>query len=237
LLLPSIFALLAPLAIYCWILANINGRIKPTIVSGFWDGVGLLLALSGILLVVCPLLLKRFFLRALDAIPLEQNIEPTATTLMSEWWFFWFFYFAALVLGVVLMLWRQRKKTVIYNVDPQKFCTYLHDSLDQLELEGTRNGDRLVIVPKSPPLIPAETEVAVEIFPAMFNASLHWLRDPGNLRKGIEKQLARNLESAQTFDNPSTTWFLAFTGLLFGLIFLTAMVAFFTAYFPPWWHR
>ena len=53
-LFPTLLAFLIPLAVYCWVLAAINRRGKPTMVGGTWDCAGMLLSAGGILLMVGP---------------------------------------------------------------------------------------------------------------------------------------------------------------------------------------
>ena len=67
-----------PLAIYCLVLALINGSRRPMLVPGSWDCIGLLFGLSGFLLATLPVLLTRFFDRILSMYP---GIDvATATT-------------------------------------------------------------------------------------------------------------------------------------------------------------
>src|SRR5438105_7311042 len=53
-LLVSFLVFLFPLALYCLFLAYINRGRHPFVVSGVWDSVGLVLALSGFLLYTLP---------------------------------------------------------------------------------------------------------------------------------------------------------------------------------------
>src|SRR5437868_14072259 len=98
LLFLPILAVLTPIAVYCWVLAAINRRDRPTLVSGIWDCVGLLVALSGILLVVGPVLLTRTFNAIIAAIPPDQEFEPEANRWMPIWWLAWGIYFSAAVI-------------------------------------------------------------------------------------------------------------------------------------------
>jgi hypothetical protein len=253
-LLPAILAFLLPIAIYCWVLAAINRRAKPTMVAGVWDCVGLLLAAAGIFLVVGPALIDRFFLTLIDTLPLDRETEPAFAEVLRERWYAWALYFTLVLSVVFLLLWRRRAKTVIYNVDPEMFEQVLRKSLDQLGLAGVRLGNRLIIEANSPAsepsaserglaaAIPGErvslhgrAELALEVFPSMCNVSLDWRRAEGNLRPALETQLARRIEAARVFDNPAANWLMGLTGLLFGLVFLTGMVWVLTIYFPRRW--
>jgi hypothetical protein len=262
LLLPTILVFLIPIAAYCWVLAAVNRRPQPTMVSGTLDCAGMLLAASGILLMVGPILLNKIFLRIMEAIPLEEDTTPAFAEVESYWWFSWVLYFTLLPVVVCLLLWWRRTKTVIYNVDPDAFLHVLHESLERLGLTSTPGvGNRRVIAPKAhanvsvaPPgtragepltgeplngpltdhLAPhASAELAVETFPSMCHVSLHWLRADRGLRAAVENDLARGLAGARTFENAAANWLLGFTGLLFGLIFLTGMILILTLYLPP----
>jgi hypothetical protein len=257
LLAPCILAFLAPIAVYCWVLAAVNRRDRPTMVHGLWDCVGMLLALGGILFIVVPVLLNRFFVKLLDELPFaEDDFEARWEEVMRQWWFFWGGYFTLLLVAIGLMLWWRRSKTVIYNVDPDRFGQVLHDGLQRLDLVYARVGDRLLIAAKplaqddggdssaseaankraaSPATLRGEAELLVEVFPSMCNVSLHWLRSNGNMRAAIEKQLNGALEAARIFDNPAANWFMGVTGLLFGLVFLSGAIWIMTAYFFRHW--
>jgi hypothetical protein len=258
LFLQSILAFLIPLAIYCWVLAAINRREQPTMVWGLWDCAGMLLALAGVFLVVAPVLLDRFFLQLVTELTFaDEEFGPAFDRAMGQWWFFWGGYFTLLLVGIFLMLWWRRTKTVIYNVDTDMFGHVLQDCLERLGLASTRVGDRLLIGPWSPPeeanadrlaadnIVAREVllrkttssvslrggaELLVEVFPPMCNVCLHWRQADGAMRSAVEKQLARALNDARTLDNPAANWFMAMTGLLFGLIFLTGMIWIMTAY-------
>ncbi len=121
-LLPSILAFLAPLVVYCWALAKINQRSRPTLISGFWDCAGTLLAASGILLVVGPVLLHTVFFRELTTLPVIAGTDEAFEQARQQHWIYWGVYFALVfVVAVALLCWR-RNKTVIYNVDAERFA-------------------------------------------------------------------------------------------------------------------
>src|SRR5258708_7735278 len=115
-------------------------------VWGLWDCAGMFLALGGGLLVVAPVLLDRFFLGLVTELTFaDEEFGPAFDGAMGQWWFFWGLYFTLLLVGVFLMLWGRRTKTVIYNVDTDMFGHVLQGSLERLGLASARLGDRLVI--------------------------------------------------------------------------------------------
>ncbi len=230
----SILAFLVPIATYCWLLALVNRRAKATVVSGLWDGAGMLFGAAGILLVVFPFLIYFFFLRKY-----LNTFTPEAENDVLYWWrITWSFYFTLLVFGVARMLWGRRNKTVFYNVDTDLFGHLLHDALDALGMRYTRVANRLIIWEKIQEQHPAEiphacAELVVEVFPPMCNVSLHWVHGESKWRTIVEKRLAQGLEGTRTFDNPANSWFMGLSGVLFGLIFLTILVWILINYFPP----
>src|SRR5207249_114702 len=115
LLLPALLVLLFPIAMYCWVLGAINRRPRPTIVSGLWDCVGMLCALSGLLLVVVPFLINRIFRALMAAVPVEDGADRSNVESMQ--WLTWIVYFTLLPVGAFFLLWWRRNKTVIYNLD------------------------------------------------------------------------------------------------------------------------
>jgi hypothetical protein len=220
-------------------------------VSGAWDFAGLLFATSGILLFVVPLLFNEFFQRLKDQLPLEEETEPSFTWLRQEAWLVWATYYVLLPLLALALLWWRRGRTVIYNVDTEMFNHVLRETLAKLGLTSVRRGNRLILAPrpigdeKNDGIIAGEApaqrvmetrlsgsaEIAVEVFPAMRNITLRWLRAEGNLRTAIEDQLDRAIEGIRTFDNPAAGWLTALGGALFGLVFLTGMIWVFSVYF------
>ncbi|HWG42008.1 MAG TPA: hypothetical protein VN688_04420 [Gemmataceae bacterium] len=107
-----------PLAIYLLALGAINRRRRPLLVSGVWDGIGLLFGISGFLLFAGPAILSSFNERWRMTWLLGRD-APLATA--DRAWQFWIFlsllYFALVVGGAALLLWRQRHLTAIYNVE------------------------------------------------------------------------------------------------------------------------
>ena len=233
LLLPSILVFLAPLAVYCWVLAALNRRPRPTMVSGIWDCAGMLLASAGILLVVGPVLLYTLYYRDMTTLPLVAANDAAVEHAHRQHWLYWAIYFVAVLGGVMGLLWWRRRQTVIYNVDPERFAHLLARTLERLNFSVNDGSGRLTINRKtSASANNAAAELTVAVFPALCNVTLHWRGDRG-LRATIESDLALGLDEARTLDNPAAHWLLGVTGILFGVIFLTGMVWVLINYFPP----
>src|SRR5262245_27144936 len=113
LLLLSIVVLLFPLAMYCWFLAALNRRARPTLLSGTLDCAGLGFAASGILLFVGPNILTILFSKGLQFMPIEEEVQHDFMAQMQEWWLLWAGYYAAVIAIVAWLFWSRRNKTVI----------------------------------------------------------------------------------------------------------------------------
>src|SRR5262249_40989580 len=111
------------------------------LVPGVWDFIGLVLAVSGFLVVGGPLILAgltdrlwRGWLANPDAGPdTIYRLEVLLRTL----------YFSLVLLGVLVLLWRHRHLTSIYNVDPEQLDEALEDVFATLGLRPLRSGRTL----------------------------------------------------------------------------------------------
>jgi hypothetical protein len=174
----------------------------------------------------------------------------------------WGIWWAMVVGGAVLLIWLRRSKTVVYNIAPTEFERAFEQALERLKLAGTRRGVRILIAPFRPleevpepdasaitaapelliakpvPTLRAvppsgEAVVEMEVFPLLYNVTLHWRDVTPELRQEIELELARELREVRTDDNPAGSWFLGVAGFLFALMFLVVMVLLFGVVLPP----
>jgi hypothetical protein len=232
-------------------------------VHGSWDFLGVLLAVSGVLLVLVPALLGTFYLRTMAEIPPEVNAQEIIVELARHWWLVWAAYYVMLLSGCFLLLWFRRHRTVIYNVDATAFLQVLEDALDSANLEYSRAGastwrllparvadiapaEKMAVMPGEPrshsalaqsadkPLS-GSGEIEVEPFTVMCNVTLHWRGAARQLRPEVEAELAKRLEDAWAQENPAAGWLLGLSGLLFGFVFLTGVMLILTIYFPRRW--
>jgi hypothetical protein len=250
---------LFPVAVYCWVLALVNRRPGPVMVSGLWDFVGLCFAASGFLLIVGPALLTGLYNRALQELPQAHQprmIMAVLWDLLDYQWAVWLGYYAAVVLGALLLLWLRRRKTVIYNVHPAVLEAVLTQTLARLGLPWTRQGNRFSLgsprgaaapgaalaeavrsgPPPAPAVLPREVPPAVldvEPFGLMYNVTLHWRGRLGPLRQEVETELARELAEVRTENNLAASWLVGIAGCLFCLVFFVVVVLIFLTVLGP----
>ena len=129
-------AFVIPLAIYCLILSFVNRKRHPVVVSGSWDFAGVLFAASGFLLLGGPAILTGFYEHWRLSWLLGE--APTLNDVGESWSFWvclWLAYFVAVGGGSAWVLWRRRRVTSIYNVEPAVCVEVLTQLMDRLGLE------------------------------------------------------------------------------------------------------
>jgi hypothetical protein len=140
-------AFLLPLAVYCLVLAMLNRRWRPTLVSGPWDFAGVLFALSGFLFVGGPCLLTGLnkHWRGLWLMGRLRDVSVRG----EDWWHFWVMvwaaYFVLVVAGAAFLLWQRRRTTAVYNIDPPQLDDALQSVLVRLGLPSSRTANRILI--------------------------------------------------------------------------------------------
>ena len=138
-----LLAFFFPLAVYLLVLGLINRHRHPLLVSGVWDGIGLIFGVSGFLLFAGPAILsalnerwRKFWLLGKGDIALAG---PNGA------WQFWIFlsllYFLLIVSGAAYYFWRQRHLTAVYNATAAQVEHALMDVCEQLGINPTRSGD------------------------------------------------------------------------------------------------
>jgi hypothetical protein len=218
---------LFPLTLYCLILALINSRQRPLAVSGVWDFAGVLFAASGLLLAGGPSVMtglnehwRMFWLLGRKGDLADLSEESWLVSLLVSG-----LYFLVVLLGSAVMLWRRRRTTSIYNVEPAAFETTLTQVLEEQGLTWTRRGKQLWIAAPIGPGVLLE----VDAFPALRHVLLFWAGGSGPLRQQVEDGLREGLGRVHTEDNPAGSWFL-WTGaclflLMIGILVLLLTIA------------
>jgi hypothetical protein len=246
-----LLAFLLPLAVYLVVLAHINRRPRAVVVSGPWDFAGLLFAASGFLLLGGPALLsslslnetwRRFWLLAKDSpgITQEDRLVLVRLGLFAV-------YFVVVVVGAAFLLWRRRRMTAIYNVDPAVVETVLGEVLERWQLPFVQTGNVLTFEPETsavpaaapgarvparpegtpaltaaPPvnLVERTTTLEVDVSPGMCHVTFTWSPADSLLRREIEGQLGRVLAETPAPPSAVSEWMLIIAYSLFFLILL-----------------
>jgi hypothetical protein len=237
LLFQAILLFLFPLGVYCLVLAHINRRERPLLLSGAWDVIAMLAAGAGFFLVLVPTLFDHLYHRTiLGAFEHEEDFA----TLWVRWWLVWVAYYSCLiVLGLLLIVWR-RHKTVIYNVDTEAFPHIFSQAVLLARLESHPDAEkpgRFIVVLPTPPdtavTAPRRAPLAhvfVEAYPTGCHVTLHWEGYMPHVRAEVEQQLRKILDQMHLSENPLATWFLILSGLIFGLIALVVLAVYLSIY-------
>jgi hypothetical protein len=141
-----------PLAVYFFVLAQLNRRPHPVMVNGVWDFAGILFALSGFLLLGGP-----FIMASLNQDWRDFWVWSSLRSfegLSGQWWYLrlliWGLYFLAVAGGAGLLLRWRSYVTCVYNVVPEVLDQALGEALDRLQLSWRRSWNRVHIGPPIP---------------------------------------------------------------------------------------
>jgi hypothetical protein len=230
-----------PLAIYLLILGFINRRRHPLLVSGVWDGIGLIFGVSGFLLFAGPAILSALSERS----RLFWLLGKGETSLASGegysqlWIFLSILYFVLIVAGAAFYFWRQRQLTAIYNADIAQVERALMDLCEQLGINPVRSGGLYLfglaqgqldenhgvktesaVSGKDTTFLAAESGLEdpaileVDGFPLMRHVTLRWDPVDSPLRKTLETRLSQHLSETSSDDNLLGGWLLTIGFLL-----------------------
>jgi hypothetical protein len=138
--------MLFPIGIYCLVLARLNRRPHPFLVTGIHDAAGLLLALSGVLFFIGPSMLTGFNYRPRDI--WLYNHYSALKGLGRQWWWvgqlsLWLLYGVVVLGGCYFFLRTRRRVTAVYNVEASALEVVLAGVLDRLGLEWSQAGNRI----------------------------------------------------------------------------------------------
>ena len=231
----ALLAFLLPIGFYCLVLASINRRSKPLLVGGIWDTIGLLFAMSGFFLITMPMLLSEFGARAF-------SLETGTFDAWVQYWILYLAYLLMVICGsAFIILWRGRK-TLIYNVDADRFPKALERTLASLGLMARLDKTRLILTPaarmesaentafsetlsNSAPAANDQrhAELEIESFASLCHVTLHWEKITPDVRAQIEKELSKNLESFAPLENAAAGWFLNISGMIFGTLIMIVL--------------
>jgi hypothetical protein len=243
-----LLAVLFPVAVYLAVLGWINRRPRGVLVSGPWDFVGVLFAASGFLLLGGPALLssltqtdtwRNFWVlgKFTGRIPLEQRLALGRVVLFGG-------YFLLVVSLAAFLLWRRRRLTSIYNVDPSLVENVLGQTFERWRVPFVQTGNLLVIdpgvvmvTPTDPPegdgprtasrpvaLVDRVTRLEIEASLGMCHVTLWWDPPGSLLRREVEGQLRLALAEHEAPGGAVGDWLLIASSGLFFLLLLGAGV-------------
>jgi hypothetical protein len=150
-----------PFGIHCLIVARLNSRPHPVLVWGVWDFALVLLGVSGVLLYAGPGFLTGFSAPWRD-VWLEINYGSLRTVHDPRPWIWtglWYLYFGLVAGGSAAALWRHRRITAVYNIDPATLSACLGQTLDRLGYAWERAGSQIRI--HSRPVMFGNRQIAV----------------------------------------------------------------------------
>ncbi|HSQ54824.1 MAG TPA: hypothetical protein VLM40_03690 [Gemmata sp.] len=195
---------LLPLSVYLFTIARITRRDHPTVVSGPWDFVGVILGLSGFIVFGGGLVLAlaqsnfRYSTRGnLEAFRDAWHREGTIWILISA-------AYLLLVVGIVaLTLFSRRRSLVIYNVDPTVFEGTITEVFEHMGRPIERRGN---LWSSGTPLF------ELDRFVGGHTVTLRWVSDDRRLFEEVERLLREALRDVESDENVASRWLMACAG-------------------------
>jgi hypothetical protein len=231
LVVPLFLVFLFPLAVYLLVLASINRRDKPLMVSGTWDALGLVFALAGVYLWIGPAILGTLYERGM--LPGSANLTNRRfAQIWSYYPYIWGTYYLLVLVGQASMVMSRRNKTSVYNADSAALERLVLDCLGQRGFETSASGGMVffkgvpataIVAEGQPPPTAVTGAVEFERFAALRHVTLHWFVKEPWVRKELEVDIERRIEEASVVDNPSAVWLLTISGILFGFVILGSL--------------
>jgi hypothetical protein len=226
--------LLAPVAVYFLVLARINMRARPTVLSGPVDAALLLLACSGVFLYLGPGLLTDFHFSQRDVWLVNHYSAVRGMPLVEgrKWWAIWWVglclaYALALALGGAIVLWLRRRVTSIYNIELDTLELALKGSFEREKLGWTRQDDGFALAPDHGPPPVAKTSNWASVhwreWDSMRHISLVWT-GPMPVKRSIERRLRTVFAGVATRENAVGVWLMAATAVLFVALFVLTVL-------------
>src|SRR5262245_8963849 len=196
----------------------LHQRRRPTVISGRWDFAGVLIALSGFLLVGGTTLVLILESRARDWFIRGHSWQDLVSMQAREQrltLFIWGAYLLV-ILGASLRQFRLRRKiTSLYNIDSHELEEVLNHTLDRLGLERERRGDQWLIGPKNN----LRAVLEVEGSSAMRQVSVRWrFAASPEARAELAAELARDLAAYTSPESRTSGWFLTAGAALFTMM-------------------
>lgn len=216
-------ACLFPLSLYCLFLAMLHQRRRPTLISGPWDFVGVLIALSGFLIVGGSTLVF-----ALNGVARDWLLRGVSWQTFADFHaregrltlLLWGAYILVLLGGAILLFYFRRKTIALYNIDPEELEDVLKGMFERLGLRWKRTGNRWTVEQNDQALAAFDADGSA----VMRHVALRWqFTATETIRADLEAELARDLAAHASADSHASGWFLTAGGAIFTImIFLLA---------------
>jgi hypothetical protein len=215
------FACLFPLALYCLILASWNKRRRPFLLSGPADFAGVLLATTGFLVVIGPLVLWGLYnsSRRSGEYPTFAAAWAVLGPASWRWLFAWIGYFLLAGIGSLWLLNRRGTTGVVYNISGPDADRLFPTTLDRMGLAHARRGSELWIETPQPDGL-RRAIVDVKVAPILRTLNFRWVATPGNSRYEVEAAIRDELTQIDSPPNPLSGWFLTLACGLFAMMIL-----------------
>jgi hypothetical protein len=220
-----VLVFLFPLALYCFFLAYLNRRQRPTMVSGPWDFVGVLFAASGFLLVGGPEALSAFYERQRFAWARGEpgSLPEGEDSQLYFWLGLWALYFVGVLAWAGLMLWRRRGVTAIYNIDPATFDEILPRVLNRVSVEWWRVANRVTLTDRGTALdgagrsnrtdtlgeasaVESPPSLALRPEPQSPAEAVHGKKGPGFERRAADQEVVLDLDPFPVMSHVTLHW-------------------------------
>lgn len=221
-------AFLVPLALYLFLLGYINRQPRPFMVSGTWDLIGLLFAVSGFVVLGGPAILSglherwRLYWIFAEGSPIEDLSQMSQT-----WVFLSIIYFVAVLTTCAWLFWRSRHLTSVYNTDQVAVEQALADTFQKLDLHPVRSGNLYIFglqnitgneltdqLAKIQELSGQTAILEVEPFAALRHVTLRWEPTDSPIRPMVEKNVQHCLDDIGAPEHETGLW-LTTIGLAF----------------------
>jgi hypothetical protein len=207
---------LLPLGVYLLLLGRINQRMRPWVVTGVWDAIGLLFAVSGFLILGGPFVMTvlqdrwRLLWIMGESGPVRESLD-----LYRPGWIAagLAYFFAVVFLGLWIVR-RSRPLTVVYNVEPTEVPDALVQACETLQLEAQPSAEGLLVRQHD-----RHAVVRMESFDTLKHVTLHWSPEDSPLRPIVEQSLQHQLDVLGAPDHYAGLW-ITLAGLL---VLLTAL--------------
>jgi hypothetical protein len=204
-----------PLAVYLLVLGFLNRHRHPFLVSGVWDGIGLLFGVSGFLFFAGPAILSALSERWRWFWLLGKSDVSFAgsESAWPVWAFLAFLYVLLIVGGASWYLWRQLRVTAIYNSNADLVERTVTEICKDSGINPMQSGNVFLFEPSADGR-EQRTLLEVESFPLMSHVTLRWEPADSPLRRNVETELGRRLAETFSDDSLRGAWLLSLGFLL-----------------------